>query len=149
MENHKLMPPVYVLISILVMLGVHFVLPGPDIISRPWNLLGILPMLVGISSAFTAVITFRRAGTSPEPFHEASVMVTSGIYRISRNPIYAGFLLALLGLAVLLRSLVPFLVLIGYVILIERNFIRFEERMLAKKFGEQWLEYKKRTRRWV
>jgi protein-S-isoprenylcysteine O-methyltransferase Ste14 len=119
------------------------------IIPKPWNLFGFLPLVLGLASPVIAVMTFRRAGTSPEPFHEPSVMVTTGIYRTSRNPIYLGFLLVLLGLAVLLRSLTPFLVVIAYVILIERNVIRFEERLLADKFGEQWVEYKKRTRRWL
>jgi len=76
-------------------------------------------------------------------------MVTTGIYGISRNPIYLGFLLFLLGVVVLLRTLVPFVVLVGYVVLIERNVIRIEEGMLAQKFGAQWLEYTKRTRRWL
>ena len=149
MNNHKVVPPVYVLISILVILLLHFAVPGPRIIPKPWNLLGLLPVALGLASAVTAIRTFRRAGTSPEPFHEASALVTSGIYRISRNPIYLGFLLALFGVAVLLRSLSPYLVLVGYVILIERNVIRFEERMLAEKFGAQWVEYEKRTRRWI
>jgi protein-S-isoprenylcysteine O-methyltransferase Ste14 len=149
MNNHKIVPPIYGLISLLVMLLLYFVVPGPRIIPKPWNLLGLLPVALGLASAVTAIWTFRRAGTSPEPFHEASALVTGGIYRLSRNPIYLGFLLALLGVAVLLRSLTPYLVLVGYVILIERNVIRFEERMLAEKFGAQWAEYEKRTRRWI
>ena len=63
--------------------------------------------------------------------------------------VHLGFLLALFCVAVLLSSLTPYLVLVGYVILIERNVIRFEEHMLAEKFGVQWVEYEKRTRRWI
>jgi protein-S-isoprenylcysteine O-methyltransferase Ste14 len=149
MENHKVVPPVYVAISLLVMLFLNFVIPGPQIISKPWNLLGILLMMLGMASAAVAVRTFMRAGTSPEPFHTPSALVTGGIYRISRNPIYFGFLLVLLGVAVLLRSVTPYLVIAVYAVLIERNVIRVEERMIAEKFGEQWVEYKKRTRRWL
>jgi len=149
MNNHRIVPPVYVLISILVMLLLYFVVPGPWFIPKPWNLLGLLPVALGLASVVKAIRTFRRAGTSPEPFHEASLLVTSGIYRLSRNPIYLGFLLALFCVAVLLSSLTPYLVLVGYVILIERNVIRFEEHMLAEKFGVQWVEYEKRTRRWI
>jgi protein-S-isoprenylcysteine O-methyltransferase Ste14 len=149
MENHKIMPPVYMLISIGVMLLLHFLIPGPRIIPKPWNLLGILPVLLAPLCMGTAIKTFQRAGTALMPFHEASGRVTGGIYRISRNPIYLSFVLVLLGLAVLLRSLTPYLVIIGCVIMIERNFIRFEERLLAQKFGEEWVKYKKSTRRWI
>ena len=142
-HQHKIVPPVYVLISALIILLLHFVIPGPTIFPKPWNLLGILPLLLGLVPPVMAVMAFRRAGTSPEPFHEPAAMVTTGIYGISRNPIYLGFLLFLLGVVVLLRTLVPF------VVLIERNVIRIEEGMLAQKFGAQWLEYTKRTRRWL
>lgn len=148
-HNHRVVPPVYVLISILAIVLIHFVLPGPVIIPKPWNLLGILPLALGLAAPVLAVMAFRRAGTSPEPFHEPAEMVTGGIYGISRNPIYAGFLLVLIGLVVLLRSLFPLVVLVGYVVLIERNVIRFEENLLAQKFGPRWVAYKQRTRRWL
>ena len=148
-RKHKIVPPVYVLISVLTILLLHFVIPGPTIFPKPWNLLGILPLLLGLVPPVMAVMAFRRAGTSPEPFHEPAAMVTTGIYGISRNPIYLGFLLFLLGVVVLLRTLVPFVVLVGYVVLIERNVIRVEEGMLAQKFGTEWVEYTKRTRRWL
>jgi len=148
-HNHKVVPPVYVLVAILAILLLHFGLPGPVIIPKPWNLLGILFILLGLAAPVLAVMTFRRAHTSPEPFHEPAALVTGGIYAISRNPIYLGFLLVQLGLVILLRTLVPLVVLVGYIVLIERNVIRLEEGMLAEKFGAQWLEYKKRTRRWL
>jgi protein-S-isoprenylcysteine O-methyltransferase Ste14 len=151
MENHrhKVVPPVYVLISVVIILILHFVIPGPVIFPKPWNLLGILFLVLGLVLPVVAVTAFRRAGTSPEPFREPAAMVTGGIYAVSRNPIYLGFLLFLLGIVVLLRTLTPLVVLIGYAALIERNVIRVEEGLLAKKFGAQWLEYKKRTRRWL
>jgi protein-S-isoprenylcysteine O-methyltransferase Ste14 len=148
-HKHKIVPPVYVLISVLTIVLIHFIIPGPDIFPKPWNLLGILPLLAGLVPPVLAVMAFRRAGTSPEPFHEPAAMVTSGIYGISRNPIYLGFLLFLLGVVVLLRTLVPFVVLVGYVVLIQRNVIRVEEGILAAKFGARWVEYKQRTRRWL
>ena len=68
MENHKVVPPVYVLVSILVIVLLHFVLPGPVIFPKPWNLLGILSLVLGAALPVLAVMAFRRAGTSPEPF---------------------------------------------------------------------------------
>ncbi len=149
MEERRVVPPVYVLISVLAMLILDLAIPGPRIIPKPWNLLGIAIILAGMASAMIAVRTFLRAGTTPEPFHVPSVLVTSGIYHFSRNPIYLGFLLVLLGVTVLLRSLTPYLVIAAYAVLIERNVIRVEERILSDKFGEQWMGYKKKTHRWV
>jgi len=76
-HQHKIVPPVYVLISALIILLLHFVIPGPTIFPKPWNLLGILPLLLGLVPPVMAVMAFRRAGTSPEPFHEPAAMVTN------------------------------------------------------------------------
>ena len=62
---------------------------------------------------------------------------------------YMGMILILTGIAILLRSFSPYLVIIAFVILIDRNYIRAEEYMLAEKFGEKWESYKATTRRWI
>jgi protein-S-isoprenylcysteine O-methyltransferase Ste14 len=68
---------------------------------------------------------------------------------MSRNPMYLGMVLILTGIALLLRSLSPFLVILPFAILLERSFIRVEEGMLARKFGPKWEAYKAKTRRWL
>jgi protein-S-isoprenylcysteine O-methyltransferase Ste14 len=62
---------------------------------------------------------------------------------------YLGFVLVLMGIAVLLRSLTPFLVVPVFILLIQANFIRAEERMLAARFGERYEAYVKQTRTWL
>jgi protein-S-isoprenylcysteine O-methyltransferase Ste14 len=91
----------------------------------------------------------RKAKTTVKPFEESSALVTSGVYRISRHPMYFGFVLILMGLAVMLGSLMPFLVIPVFAILIDTVFIRVEERMLEDKFGRAWLDYQRRVRRWI
>ncbi len=84
-----------------------------------------------------------------KPFEESSALVTSGAYRISRHPMYLGIVLIVLGIALLLGSLLSFVIVAALAGLLDRRFIAVEERMLAARFGEAWQAYKRRARRWV
>jgi protein-S-isoprenylcysteine O-methyltransferase Ste14 len=148
-EMKKIMPTMYLLIAIVAMAVVHFLVPVIQVISMPWIILGIIPIAGGVALNLIADGAFRRVKTTVKPFQESTTLVTSGTYRISRNPMYLGFALILLGIAIILGSLAPFVILLVFCILIDRVFIRVEERMLEDKFGQAWLEYKARVRRWV
>ena len=149
MNGSKMLPPTYLLIAIAVMVLLHFVFPIMTIVSLPWNLLGIVPLVVGVVINMVADNTFRRANTPIKPFEEPTALVTGGMYQVSRNPMYLGFVLILVGIAILLGSVMPYIVIPVFMILIEKSFIRVEEQGLKQKFGQQWLEYKQRVRRWV
>lgn len=84
-----------------------------------------------------------------KPFEESSALVTHGVFRISRNPMYLGMTLMLLGIALFLGSVTPFLVVIALPVIFDRVFISPEERMLEETFGDQFREYRKRVRRWI
>jgi len=71
------------------------------------------------------------------------------VFRLSRNPMYLGMVLILVGAAMLLGALTPFLVAAGFAAIIETRFIPAEERMLAETFGDAWTAYRNRTRRWL
>jgi protein-S-isoprenylcysteine O-methyltransferase Ste14 len=145
----RLMPPFYVLIACLAMVGLHFGLPIVHLPLAWWNLVGLLPLALGVALNLRADDLFRRARTTVRPFAESSTLVTDGPFRLSRNPMYLGFALVLTGVAILLGSVTPFLVIPAFVILIDRRFIRVEEGMLASKFGAAWQAYCARTRRWI
>lgn len=145
----KIFPPAYLLVTLLAMSGLHFFLPGAHVIPAPWNLLGIIPLLVGVAVNINADNLFHRLGTPVKPGAESTVLVTGGPFRWSRNPMYLGFVSILAGIAILLGSLTPFIAIPIFIILIDRAFIRVEERMLAVKFGPAWSEYRKKTRRWI
>jgi len=145
----KILPPTYLLISILVMVDLGLVFPIPRVIPPFWNLLGLLPVAFGVLLNLVADRAFQQAHTTVKPFSQSSSLVTEGVYQISRNPMYLGFALVLIGIAILLRSLVPYLVIALFVLLIDRVFIRVEEKMLADQFGGQWEAYRKQTRRWI
>jgi protein-S-isoprenylcysteine O-methyltransferase Ste14 len=91
----------------------------------------------------------HKAKTTVKPFQESATLVTDGVYRISRHPTYLGFVLILLGLAILLGSLTPFFIVPIFAVVMDRVFIVADERMLAEKFDQAWLDYKATVRHWV
>ncbi len=149
MNSKKIMPPTWLLAAIIAMVGLHFLIPLGLIIPQFWNLTGLLLITLGVSMNLVANRAFQRARTTVKPFEESSALVTNSVFRISRNPMYLGFVLILMGIAVLLRSLSPYLVIFAFAILIDRIYIQAEEKMLAEKFGPTWKGYKAKTRRWL
>jgi protein-S-isoprenylcysteine O-methyltransferase Ste14 len=106
-------------------------------------------MGLGLTVAAAAAFRFARHGTSVHPFHQPTALVTDGPYRITRNPMYLGMVIALLGIAVWLGSLTPLLVIPVFARLIQRLFITNEERRLSDVFGAAYHEYRNRVRRWL
>jgi protein-S-isoprenylcysteine O-methyltransferase Ste14 len=149
MKTRKVLPPTYLLFAVVIILMVHFVFPVMTIISLPWNLCGIIPVAFGIAINIMADDAFRRAQTTVKPFETSTSLVTSGVYRISRHPMYLGFVLILVGVAIVLGSLTPFVAIPIFAILMDMVFIQVEERMLEQEFGQVWLEYKHKVRRWI
>lgn len=121
----------------------HPMLPAPW--SRPLALVFFLTGLVGIA----AVVAFRRAGTSPNPYRSSSQLVTTGIYRVSRNPMYVGFTLGYLAAACWFNSLWLFLLLPVVLLVVLYGVILREERYLERQFGEEYRAYRARVRRWL
>lgn len=149
MKRKPVLPPTYLWAAMIVMVALHFVFPVERIIPFPWDLFGALPLALGAALNIIADKAFRDAKTTVKPFQESAALVTDGVYRISRHPMYLGFVLILLGLAVLLGSLTPFFVVPIFAVVMDRVFIEVEERMLAEQFGRVWLDYKAKVRRWM
>jgi len=149
MRTKPILPPAYVLVALIGMLALHFLLPLARIIPLPWVLLGLIPLVAGIMLNILADRAFHQAGTTVKPFQESTRLITDGVFRISRHPMYLGFVLILVGVAILLGSLTPWVIVPIFATLMEVVFIQVEERMLAEKFGSDWTAYKKKVRRWI
>jgi len=149
MNRKRILPPTYLFVAIVAMVALHFFMPVMKVVAFPWGLLGAIPLAIGIAVNIIASNTFDKAGTTVKPFEESTALITDGVFRISRHPMYLGFVLLLLGLALMLGSLTPFAVPAVFAVLMELVFIRTEERMLEATFGARWLDYKKQVRRWV
>jgi protein-S-isoprenylcysteine O-methyltransferase Ste14 len=139
----------YLFASLATIIVLHLFLPGAKIISAPWNLLGVLLVAVGIVLNLMADKSFKERETSVKPLEESARLVTTGVFRLSRHPMYLGFVLILLGAAVLSGSMTPFLVVLVFLVFMDTVFIRFEEKKLAQTFGDAWLDYTHLVRRWI
>ena len=114
---------------------------------------GISVVIFGIAVAIlaAAIIGFRRARTTVDPMHPeaASAIVTSGIYRFTRNPMYLAFLLALVAWAVFLGNVVAALLPLCFVLYMNRFQIAPEEQALRARFGAPYEAYLRTVRRWA
>lgn len=149
MPSKRILPPTYLLIAVMMMAVLGFVFPILRVIPPVWNLLGLVPIALGIIINLLADRFFQQVHTTVKPFECSSALAVGSVYSISRNPMYLGFVLILAGIAVLLRAVSPWAVVIAFVILMQRVFIRVEEGMLAEQFGWLWEGYCKHTPRWV
>jgi protein-S-isoprenylcysteine O-methyltransferase Ste14 len=148
-RKRKVIPPVYLLLAFGLMEALHYLAPLGRFIEPPYSYLGAVPLLAGLFMSATAAGSFRKAGTPVVPFEPSTVLVTSGFFRYTRNPMYLGMVLMLVGVALLLGSLGPLVVIPVFVWIIQSNFIRGEEQFLEDIFGEQYLSYKRKVRRWI
>lgn len=116
-----------------------------------FNYSGYLFIAAGLSVDVIAAIQFRVAKTTINPMRPAnsSAVVTTGLYRISRNPMYLGMLTVLFGVAFLFKALSGFLLLPIFIVLITRLQIIPEEQILKRLFGDSYLHYKNQVRRWI
>jgi protein-S-isoprenylcysteine O-methyltransferase Ste14 len=148
-ERHKVIPPVYFLATVAASVGLHYLAPLVALVPSPFNWAGGVLVAAGLGIALWAAGLFRVAGTPVVPFTQSTALVTGGIYRWTRNPMYLGMIVALLGLAVLLGTLGAFVPIPFFVWQIRRKFVLPEEAFLEGIFGSRYVEYKARVRRWL
>jgi protein-S-isoprenylcysteine O-methyltransferase Ste14 len=105
----------------------------------------------GVAFALAGILAFRRANTTVNPAkpEAASTFVASGVYRVSRNPMYVGLLLVLTGWAFFLCHALTFLFLPVFVAYMNRFQIAPEERALSARFGSEYATYTRSVRRWI
>src|SRR5690606_18496513 len=111
--------------------------------------LGVLLIVAGIGLAVYAAGLFARAGTPVVPFEHSTRLVTGGVYQVTRNPMYVGLIAVLAGVALICGTAGALLPLPVFVWILTKQFIEGEEQFLEEIFGEDYLAYKRRVRRWL
>ena len=139
----------YLFMSLALMWLLDFFMPVYHYLHEPLSYLGVIPILAGIVIAALSAGRFKKAGTGLLPFEEATTLVTDGFFRFSRNPMYLGMILMLLGAALLLGSVGALLPVLLFIVIIRYNFVAGEERFMEDSFGQQYLDYKANVRRWI
>ena len=148
-QKRRIIPPVYLFICLVLMWLMQSYLPVYQYIQPPFAYMGIIAVLCGITMAAISAGMFKQAGTGLEPFDEATTLVTIGFYRFTRNPMYMGMFLMLLGVAFMMGGVGALLPVPVFVLIIRNNFVLGEERFMEAAFGQHYLDYKSEVRRWI
>ncbi|MGZ8424697.1 MAG: methyltransferase family protein [Candidatus Binatia bacterium] len=145
-------PPVAVALATAgLMWLVAWAVPALGLLFPAHSLVAVSLTLAGAVIIALGVISFRRARTTVNPMkpQSSSFLVVSGIYTLTRNPMYLGLLLVLLGWAIFLSNVPAFIFLPTFVLYINRFQIEPEERALAELFGQAFTVYKASVRKWL
>ena len=149
MKLINLKPPQAALLLLALSVGLHFLIPRAyrGDFARP--VYGVAVAGIGFGLMMWAWWCFRQSGTPIRPTDRAVSLVISGPFRFSRNPMYLGILMMLLGVALWVGSLPMLIAPLGFLLLMSLVFIPYEEGRLRELFGEAYNAYSARVRRWL
>jgi protein-S-isoprenylcysteine O-methyltransferase Ste14 len=147
--SRRVLPPHWFFLSLLLEIALDRWAPIAQVIHRPLNYAGALLVAVGLVPTIWAVVLFRVVGTGVVPFSESTSLVTGGPYRFTRNPMYLGMVLVLLGVAIFLGAVAAFLIPPAFALLLTYLFILPEEGHMERTFGASFLERKGKVHRWL
>jgi len=151
MPKHKIPPPIIALVFGLICWALNVYLPIYQPQTQWLFHLGYGFILLGLCLDLVSLMAFIKNKTTINPIkpQKATTLVVSGFYRFSRNPMYLGMFLILLGVALLLGD-VSGLISLAF-LLLTMNLLQIipEEKILEELFGESYLDYKKKVRRWI
>ena len=149
MVKRIIYPPIWLAFGLTAIFVLNEFLPGPRFTSGVSQGLGGALIVIGLWLLVSAGGLFHRAGTDLVPFRNVTSLVTEGVYRFTRNPMYLGMLSVLFGCAVTVGSTFALAVPVLFGIIIELRFIRPEEAMLRELFPADFAAYCERVRRWL
>ena len=115
----------------------------------PFNLFGLQLLIIGLVMAQVNKKLFIKLKTNVHTFEEPEKLVNTGFYKFSRNPMYLGFLISLIGMAIIYQGAISsFILVLIFFIIVDLWYIRFEEKAMLNKFGNEYKKYCQNTRRW-
>ena len=148
-KKRKILPVVYLLASLILMALLQLFLPLYQYVKPPFAFAGIIIVFAGIGLSAISAGMFVRVNTGLIPFEEATALVTDGVFGFTRNPMYLGMFLMVFGAAFLMGSVGALIPLLVFMLIIRFNFVAGEERFMEATFGQQYLDYKSKVRRWI
>lgn len=139
-------PPVILLCGLIAQVVLYFTFP---VLVNLSILFGILILIIGISLVYISLRKLSKMKTTFIPDGKPEKLVKDGPFRFSRNPIYLGMLLILVGVSISLQSFSSLMISIVFGLIINFTWIKHEEKKLEDIFDSEWEEYSKKTRRWL
>ncbi|MAV69798.1 MAG: hypothetical protein CMG04_03210 [Candidatus Marinimicrobia bacterium] len=145
----KIPPPIVGLIFGILINYTKDIFPNLEI--KNDNLLGIFTIIVGLVCILSAINLFKKYKTTITPLNPSSAtnLITNGIYKFSRNPMYLGMLLILAGISIMVNPIGGLLLMLIFLTYINKFQIIPEEKAMADLFKDEFLEYKEKVRRWI
>jgi len=145
----RFLPTTILLLALVLMLGLHVLVPFRSIVPWPWRLFGAIPLALGVVLNLWTDRRFKQAKTTVKPFETPQLLIVTGPFRFTRHPMYVGMTAIVIGLWLLLGTMTPIFVVPLFVLVLCFVFIPAEERMMLEQFGEDYRAYCKRVRRWL
>jgi len=149
MVKRIIYPPIWLVIGLVAVFFLNEYFPGPRFGQLHWQIAGGVVIFSGLVLLVTASGLFARAKTDLIPFRNVSTLVTHGVYRYTRNPMYLGMAAVLLGCSLTVGATYSLPIAPLFMVIMELRFIRPEEEMLRELFAQDYVDYCKRVRRWI
>ncbi|MBI3516002.1 MAG: isoprenylcysteine carboxylmethyltransferase family protein [Proteobacteria bacterium] len=148
--NVMIRPPIAWALAVLAALALHWLMPLPVMpATAPAGWVGGAVFALAFALAVWAIATITRAGSKVPTNRPTTTIVDTGPYRFTRNPIYLGMFLGLVGLAIAVDSLWLLVALVPFALVIRTGVVAREEAYLERKFGDAYRRYRSRVRRWL
>jgi protein-S-isoprenylcysteine O-methyltransferase Ste14 len=146
----SLPPPAWTLIYLLIAAGLSALAGWPRVPGLPIIWLGVALVVIGVGMAVSAAMLFRREGTEINPTSPTNrKLVTSGPFRVTRNPMYLSLVIFSAGVAILIGAWPMFLAPVATFATANWAHIPFEEAKMRRQFGAAFDDYARRVRRWI
>jgi protein-S-isoprenylcysteine O-methyltransferase Ste14 len=142
-------PPALYAITLLIGLGLSFTFPVSFLPRPPALILAALVMICAGAIATSAFRVMNRAQTAIDPAKPTTAIVSDGVFQLSRNPLYLSLTLLYIGVGLLFNALWALLLLLPILVIVQIGVIQREEIYLERKFGDEYLRYKSKVRRWI
>ncbi|MEO1253309.1 MAG: isoprenylcysteine carboxylmethyltransferase family protein [Bacteroidota bacterium] len=151
MMKLKIPPVVVFFLAFAIMFGGYYLTPELSYSFRYQTILSRIFLASGVFVAFSGIIAFRLSGTTVDPRFpkKATNLVQSGIYKFTRNPMYLGMALVLIGGVIRIGNPVSFAGIIFFIWFLNSFQIKPEEEALLELFGDEYKEYCGKVRRWA
>ena len=143
-------PPLAWGLAVIAGLALNWLVPLPFLpVDLPAGWLGAMVFILALALVAWAIVTITRAGSNVPTNLPTTTIVASGPYRFTRNPIYLGMFLGLIGLAIAFDNLWLLMMLVPFALVIRYGVVAREETYLERKFGDVYRRYRARVRRWL
>lgn len=142
-------PPLLYTLALALGVLISFLFPYKFLSNTIAVSFGFILSIIGVVLLFNAARAFVKSKTNVDPRRSTFLIISHGIYRFTRNPMYLGFTLIFIGISFLTSSWFSFILIIPLLIIVQRGIVEREEKYLEKKFGKEYINYKVKVRRWL